>query len=87
MDVRVTLIATAANVAAARLAAEGTATFLCRLSPTGSLPATHYVSSGFISEAAIAALAGLCAITTGPHDPHAVIAAAGLQIANEPMNG
>lgn len=85
MDVRVMLIATAAQVEDARAAAVGAAAFLCKLSPTGNLPATHYASSGYIPEEAVAALAGKCTITTGPHDPHAVIAAAGLQIANEPM--
>lgn len=72
-----TVIVTSANVDTARAAQSG-ATFPCKLSATGLLPATHYASSGFISEAAVAALDGLCAITTGDHDPHGVIAAAGL---------
>lgn len=80
-----TLIATAEQVEAAR-AAQSDATFPCKLSASGEMPATHYAASGFISESAVAALEGLCAITTGEHDPHVVIAAAGLQIVTEPMN-
>lgn len=86
MDIRATLIATAAQVAAAR-AAQSEAAFACKLSASGSLPATHYASAGAVSEAALASLDGLCAITTGAHDPHAVIAAAGLIIVTEPLNG
>lgn len=86
MDIRATLIATAAQVAAAR-AAQSEAPFTCKLSASGSLPATHYVSAGALSEAALASLSGLCAITTGEQSPHAVIAAAGLVIVTEPLNG
>lgn len=79
MEIKATLIATAANVAACR-AVQSAADFSCPLSANGAPPATHYASSGFISEAAVAVLDGLCAITTGEHDPHGVIAAAGLVI-------
>lgn len=79
MDIKATFIATAANVAACR-AAQSDAAFRCPLSANGTPPATHYASSGFVPESAIAALDGLCAITTGDHDPHQVFAAAGLSI-------
>lgn len=82
MEIFATLIATAANVKACRSAQTG-AGFYGRYSTTGAAPATHYVSSGRLSQADIDALAGLCVITTGDHDPHAVIAAAGLQIVSE----
>ena len=47
----VTLIASANNVEAARAAAIGEADFGCQLSASGKLPATHYMSSGILSNA------------------------------------
>lgn len=47
----VTLIASANNVEAARAAAIGEADFGCQLSASGKPPATHYMSSGILSNA------------------------------------
>lgn len=47
----VTLIASANTVEAARAAASGEADFTCALSASGELPATHYMSSGILSNA------------------------------------
>ncbi len=49
----VTLIASANNVEAARTAAIGEADFVCGLSESGKLPATHYMSSGVLSNASV----------------------------------
>jgi hypothetical protein len=51
IDVERTLIVTAANVPLARALASGLSSggvgmFTAGLSPTGTLPATHYISSG-----------------------------------------
>lgn len=79
MDIKATLITSSANVEAARATTEHAA-FSCALSASGEAPATHYVASGIVPAEAMTALAELCAVTTGEHDPHAVIAAAGLQL-------
>lgn len=47
----VTLIASANTVEAARAAAIGEADFVCALSGSGKPPATHYMSSGILSNA------------------------------------
>jgi len=49
----VTLIASANNVEAARAAAIGEADFGCQLSASGKPPATHYMSSGVLSNASV----------------------------------
>lgn len=49
----VTLIASANNVEAARAAAIGEADFACALSESGKPPATHYMSSGVLSNASV----------------------------------
>lgn len=81
MDIFATMVATSGNVAACR-AAQTAAGFVCPLSSSGTAPATHYAASGFVPQAAVDALAGLCDVTAtpAPHDPIAVFAAAGLQI-------
>lgn len=59
----VTLISSANNVEAARAAAIGEADFGCQLSASGNAPATHYMSSGILSNAnTIDALDGLADI-------------------------
>jgi hypothetical protein len=59
----VTLITAAADVEAARAAAIGEADFGCQLSASGKPPATHYMSSGILSNAdTIDALDGLADI-------------------------
>ena len=63
MDVRRCLIVTAPNQALAQevcvglAGAKGAGMFLAGLSPTGALPATHFISDGMISEG-MAALLG-----------------------------
>ena len=47
----VTLIVSAANAEQAREIAIGEADFVCALSESGKLPATHYMSSGILSNA------------------------------------
>jgi len=49
----VTLIASANTVEAARAAAIGEADFGCQLSASGKPPATHYMSSGVLSNASV----------------------------------
>lgn len=49
----VTLIASANTVEAARSAAIGDDDFVCQLSATGNAPATHYMSSGVLSNASV----------------------------------
>lgn len=49
----VTLITAAADVEAARAAAIGEADFGCQLSASGKPPATHYMSSGVMSNASV----------------------------------
>lgn len=49
----VTLIVSAANAEQAREIAIGEADFVCQLSATGNAPATHYMSSGVLSNAAV----------------------------------
>ena len=49
----VTLIASANNVEATRAAAVGEADFGCQLSASGKPPATHYMSSGALSNASV----------------------------------
>ena len=59
----VTLIASANTVEAARTAASGEADFVCALSESGKPPATHYMSSGVLSNAdTIDALDGIADI-------------------------
>lgn len=77
MDIFATLIVPASKVQEAR--ADGSCSFSRALSVNGQTPATHYVSSGKIPEESVAALASICAITTGAHDPYQVISDAGLQ--------
>jgi hypothetical protein len=84
MDVFATVIATAATVEACRAAQSGTG-FICLLSATGAEPPTHYAGSGFMPQSDVDALSGLCSVTQGQHDPHAVIAAAGLSIVQPPI--
>lgn len=49
----VTLIASAANAEQAREIAIGEADFVCALSESGKPPATHYMSSGALSNASV----------------------------------
>lgn len=59
----VTLIVSAANAEQARQIAAGEADFICPLSASGNAPATHYMSSGILSNADIIdALDGLADI-------------------------
>jgi len=83
-DIYATFICPAASVEAARAAAaaiEGGAGMLeCELFTTGEATATHYVSSGWVRPAIHDALVPFCTITTGYHDVHDAIAAAGLSL-------
>jgi len=49
----VTLIVSAANAEQARQIAIGEADFVCGLSESGKTPATHYMSSGVLSNASV----------------------------------
>ena len=80
MDIFATIIVTAANVAQARtIAAEipsGDGMFTAGLSATGSMPATHYISSGSVPQEIVEAVADLAEVSELP--PADAMQAAGL---------
>jgi hypothetical protein len=84
MDIFQTIIVTAAEAPAARAkAAEtsgGEGMFTTALSPTGLLPATHYISSGFMPEVITMSLT---AADMTPDDPFVAMERLGLKIAND----
>ena len=85
MDVFATIIATNAQVAAARTTAANfpdcAGMFTRPISAIGTTaPTVGYVSSGYVPQALLTALSGTCAITSGPHDPMTAIANAGCQL-------
>ena len=67
MDIFATIIVTADNVNQARtLAAElpgGEGMFTSELSATGTVPATHYISSGYMPEEIVQAVAPVSAVS------------------------
>ena len=80
-EVFVTIIVPADSVESARAQAAtvngGAGMFTCALSPTGNAPATHYISSGFVSQE----LATMFDYTDLP--PQEAMAAVGLQMVSE----
>lgn len=86
MSVFKTIIVPSAYVAAARTAAAaiegGTGMFTTGASASGNLPATHYVSSGYMDEQIPAAIVG-ATISDAPAEE--ALAAAGLQIIRPPI--
>ena len=67
MDIFATLIVTAANVEQARTIAAtftgGEGMFTSELSATGNAPATHYISSGYMPEEIVQAIAPVSAVS------------------------
>lgn len=82
-DIFRTMICTAAEAPAAQEAAAaipgGEGMFTTGLSPTGSAPATDYISSGYVAEEIVLAVTPLIAVVTEA-DAQSTLAAMGLQI-------
>lgn len=81
MDIFATLIVTAANVAQARTIAAtftgGEGMFTSELSATGNAPATHFISSGWMPEEIVQAVADVVAVSD--LEPVDALIAAGLK--------
>lgn len=84
-DVFKTLIVSATDVEDARALAaaepSGEGMFTTALSPTGEAPATHYVSSGYMAETIVTAIAtGLPEADISDDEPFAALARLDLKI-------
>lgn len=85
MDIFATVITTSENVAQARSISDqfpgGQGMFTAGLSETGTLPITHYASSGHIPEEILNALNGI--VDVYDSDPHSTFYDAALQMVIE----